>query len=139
VRSWTSSLAFAAPIALDWRPNMNNLDSAVDWFLDHFTHNRKLSHHTLKPSRRDLSHFRAFTAARSDGTPLSSIDRHAVRHWLGSMSSVKPRTVRRRLATVKSMFSGLERHGDLEINPLAGFRSEVKVGKSLPRIVGRNT
>ncbi|TAK97433.1 MAG: hypothetical protein EPO07_13310 [Verrucomicrobia bacterium] len=55
------------------------------------------------------------------------------------MNSVKPRTIRRRVATLKSMFSCLERQNKLGSNPLAGFRSEVKVGSSLPRVVGRNT
>jgi len=40
---------------------------------------------------------------------------------------------------VKSMFSCLERQGQLANNLLAGFRSEVKVGKSLPRTVARTT
>lgn len=55
------------------------------------------------------------------------------------MKDVKPRTVRRRLATVKSMFSCLERQGFISNDPIGRFRSEVKVGSSLPRIVARST
>jgi integrase/recombinase XerD len=55
------------------------------------------------------------------------------------MTAVKPRTIRRRLAAVKSMFSTLDRHECLDNNPLAGFRSEVKVGIPLPRTLARNT
>jgi integrase/recombinase XerD len=55
------------------------------------------------------------------------------------MNGAKPRTIRRRLAAVKSMFSSLERHGNLANNPLSGFRCEIKVGQSLPRTVARST
>lgn len=55
------------------------------------------------------------------------------------MNGDKPRTVRWRLAILKSMFSSLDRHGNLNSNPLAGFRIEVKVGISLPRTVARST
>jgi integrase/recombinase XerD len=37
------------------------------------------------------------------------------------------------------MLASCERLGGIALNPLAGFRSEVKVGISLPRVVGRTT
>jgi integrase/recombinase XerD len=55
------------------------------------------------------------------------------------MKDAKPRTVRRRLATLKSMFACLERQGNALSNPIARLRSEVKVGNSLPRTVARAT
>jgi len=118
---------------------MDTVNSAVEWFLDHCAGHRKLSHHTLKAYRQDLSHLRAFMKAPSGEPRIASVDRDFIRRWLSGMNSVKPTTVRRRLATLKSMFSGLERHGKLNTNPLAGFRSEVKVGKRLPRTVARMT
>jgi integrase/recombinase XerD len=71
--------------------------------------------------------------------PISGINRSLIHNWLRTMTGVKPRTIRRRLAAVKSMFSTLDRHEFLENNPLAGFRSEVKVGIPLPRTLARNT
>lgn len=55
------------------------------------------------------------------------------------MKAVKPRTIRQRLASLKSMFAGLERSGKTITSPLAGLRSEVKVGVSLPRTIARAT
>jgi integrase/recombinase XerD len=116
---------------------MNTLNSAIDWFLDHCTHHRKLSHHTLKAYRHDLLLFRAFATIPPTAVAISSIDRNVIQRWLAGMTNVKPRTIRRRLASLKSMFSCLERQGKLTNNSLAGFRSEVKVGNSLPRTVAR--
>jgi integrase/recombinase XerD len=118
---------------------MDTLNSAINWFLDHCTYHRKLSPHTLKAYRHDLVHFREFAKSSTPEVEILSIDRNIIQHWLASMKIVKPRTIRRRLASLKSMFSCLERHEKLPHNSLAGFRSEVKIGRILPRIVARTT
>lgn len=117
---------------------MNTLNSAVEWFLDHCASHRKLSAHTLKAYRGDLAAFSAF--AIECGVALTtSVDRSLIQRWLGTMKSARPRTIRRRLATLKSMFASLERNGSLANNPIASFRSEVKMGNTLPRIIARST
>jgi len=121
---------------------METLNSAIEWFIGHCTNHRKLSNHTIKAYRHDLTHFHNFASqARMEpnGVPVSSIDKQTVERWLAGMNGAKPRTVRRRLAALKSMFTSLERHGNILNNPLWRLRSEVKVGKSLPRIVARST
>jgi integrase/recombinase XerD len=118
---------------------MDTLNSAIEWFLDYCANHRKLSAHTLKAYKHDLTHFHAFTSELSAEVPILSIDRNHVQRWLGSMKMVKPRTIRRRLASLKSMFAGLERCGKIITSPLAGLRSEVKIGVSLPRTVARAT
>jgi integrase/recombinase XerD len=119
--------------------HMDTLRSAVDWFLQHCADHRKLSQHTLKAYRHDLAHFQTFSPDLPSKALLTSVDRNLVQSWLKAMNGAKPRTVRRRLATIKSLFSSLERHGMIPSNPLAGMRSEVKVGKLLPRTVARTT
>ena len=107
--------------------------------MGHCADHRKLSHHTLKAYRHDLEGFSRFASSPPSDGALGSVDRSLVRRWLGNMMEVKPRTVRRRLATLKSMFASMERTGNVTSNPLAGLRCEVKVGVSLPRTVGRAT
>jgi len=118
---------------------MDTLNSVVNWFLEHCANYRKLSPHTLKAYRHDLSQFAAFVRQRGEDVPADVVDRNLVQRWLGTMTIVKSRTIRRRLATLKSMFACLERHGRLADNPLAGMRSEVKIGISLPRTLARTT
>lgn len=118
---------------------MTTLNSAIDWFLSHCEHHRKLSPHTLKAYRLDLVQFLSFVSHEGDATQISDVNRDHVQAWLGSMDEARPRTVRRRLATLKSMFACLERQGISSGNPLAGFRCEVKTGISLPRTVARTT
>jgi len=121
---------------------METLNSAIEWFIGHCANHRKLSAHTLKAYRHDLKIFSDFmlkSAKESDSIPIFTVDKNSVQSWLAGMSNVKPRTIRRRLATVKSMFSTLERQGCIANDPLGRFRSEIKVGSSLPRIVARST
>jgi integrase/recombinase XerD len=118
---------------------MNTLNTSIDWFLAHCASHRKLSAHTLKAYKHDLEHFRGFLSRSVTHVPDLIINRNTIQAWLGDMTEVKPRTVRRRLATLKSMFASLERYGNAANNPLAGFRSEVKVGTSLPRTLARHT
>lgn len=118
---------------------MHTLNSAKDWFLSHCEDHRKLSPHTLKAYRYDLARFARFGTQSGDSVPIEAIDRNLVQAWLGTMTAASPRTVRRRLATVKSMFACLERQGIVINNQLAGMRSEVKTGISLPRTLARST
>lgn len=118
---------------------METLQTAKEWFLDHCFSHRKLSSHTLKAYKRDLNLLSAFVANTNHGESIQTVNKDVVRGWLRDMSNVKPRTVRRRLATVKSMFGSLERYGKVEENPLLGMRNEVKIGLSLPRTVSRST
>ena len=120
---------------------MNTLSSAIEWFLGHCANHRKLSAHTLKAYRHDLKLFDAFlsNASMESNVVLPAIDKNTVQRWLGGMNGVKPRTVRRRLATVKAMFSCLERQECIANDPLGRFRSEIKVGSSLPRVIARST
>jgi integrase/recombinase XerD len=118
---------------------MDTLISATEWFIGHCRDHRKLSPHTIKAYRHDLDQFVQFAMNSVPGASLDSVDRNLVQQWLGRMMGLKPRTVRRRLAVVKSMFACMERAGKMEKNPLAGVRSEVKIGITLPRTVARAT
>jgi len=110
--------------------------------MNHCANHRKLSPHTLKAYHHDLKLFNEFvskTKIAPAEAQISDINKKLVQTWISEMSDVKPRSIRRRLATVKSMFSCLERQGYLNEDPLGRFRSEIKVGTSLPRVIARST
>lgn len=119
---------------------MKSISDAINWFLSYCEHNRKLSNHTLRAYQHDLNRFREFSVAEfGDEAGVDKVNRHFVRAWLGKMTELSPRTMRRRIATVKSLFATLEREGKGTENPLAGFRDQIRVGLSLPRTVGSPT
>ncbi len=118
---------------------MQTLNSAIRWFLGHCANTRRLSPHTLKAYKQDLSNLGLFVGTSGRDVALETLNRPLVQGWLARMEEVKPRTIRRRLATLKSMFSALERNGIENSNPLEGFRNEIKVGNILPRTIARST
>ena len=123
-------------------PRMETLESIIEWFIGHCSNHRKLSGHTLKAYKHDLKLFLDFMSKRVErNCPLTiqAVDKKLVQNWMAGMVGAKPRTIRRRLATVKSMFATVERQGYIANDPLTRFRSEIKVGSSLPRIIGRST
>jgi integrase/recombinase XerD len=118
---------------------MKKLSSGIDWFLGHCAVQRKLSSHTLKAYRHDLELFADFVSAELPNAEIEVINRDIARSWLGGMNNVKPRTIRRRLAVLKVMFSAFERHGKTSSNLLIGLRCEARIGLILPRTVARST
>lgn len=121
---------------------MQTLNSAIEWFICHCANHRKLSAHTIKAYRHDLDNFQKFIQLllpARDAVPIDSIQENSAQQWLAQMNGVKPRTMRRRLATIKSMFASLKRHAIVAKNPLLSLRSEIKVGNSLPRVIARST
>lgn len=119
---------------------METLACAINWFIGHCATNRKLSQHTIKAYRHDLDLFRTFVYGRdAGGNSVLTINHRTVQDWIASMTEKKPRTMRRRVATLKSLFSCLERNRYINTNPLRGFRAEVKLGVSVPRTIARTT
>jgi integrase/recombinase XerD len=119
--------------------SMQTLNSVIDWFLGHCANHRKLSPHTLKAYKHDLNNLRLFATTSGSEVLFQSLNRPLVQGWLAGMEGAKPRTIRRRIAALKSMLSALERNGIATSNPLTGFRNEVRVGNVLPRTIARST
>ncbi len=119
---------------------MKSLSEAITWFLSYCKHQRKLSPHTLRAYRHDLDHFQQFTVETiGSELPFDQVNRQVARSWIGKMADASPRTLRRRVATLKSMCSSLEREHEEIANPLAGFRDRIRVGLALPRTVASST
>ena len=121
---------------------MKTLNSAIEWFIGYCANHRKLSDHTIKAYSHDLKLFLDYTVQQMGASAtiqVEAIEKKLVQDWIANMRDTKPRTARRRLAAVKSMFSTIERQGHIASDPLARFRSEIKVGSSLPRIIARST
>ena len=54
---------------------METLIASIDWFLEYCAHHRKLSPHTLKAYRHDLTHFHAFASNPVKDVQMAKVDR----------------------------------------------------------------
>lgn len=66
---------------------------------------------------------------------VSQINRTSLREYSRTLHHYKPRTQRRKLAAVKSLFAFLEREGLIEVNPTRTLRLDIRLGRLLPRVM----
>jgi integrase/recombinase XerD len=114
---------------------MQTLQNSIEVFLNHCEFERNFSFHTVKAYRLDLAQFSRFAVERCHSDGVTQVDRSHIREYARSLHHYKPRTQRRRLAALKSLFGFLEREGLIESNPARNLRLEIRVGRILPRTV----
>lgn len=111
------------------------LSDATTAFLLHCRHERGLSPLTLNAYHLDLGQFRAAMQLAPD-TPVADIDKHCMRAYIALLSErYKPKSIRRKLATLKSFFSFLEQEEWVESSPFRKLRVRIERAKSLPRTI----
>ncbi len=114
---------------------ITTLNEATELFLNYCRYRRKLSEHTLKAYQLDLLALRRFIARCLPSDALAGIDRACINKYLSSLDQCKARTVRRKLASIKSLFAFLAREGLWQDNPTGQLRLDVRIGRNLPRTV----
>lgn len=112
---------------------MQILQDTIHAFLRHCELERNFSGHTVKAYRLDLAQFARFTLAQASPANVSAIQRPLLREYAQSLHHYKPRTQRRKLAALKSLFGFLEREGFIESNPMRSVRLDIRLGRILPR------
>jgi integrase/recombinase XerC len=114
---------------------MSELAQAIEDFLGDRAR-RNDSEHTLRNYGADLSEFLEYFSPPGSGPPeLNSIDLLSLREWLGHLydREQKPATIRRKLASLRSLFRFLSREHRIERNPAQLLRLP-KMPKTLPDV-----
>lgn len=110
---------------------------AASAFISHCESIRKLSPHTVRAYQLDLQRFTRFLGR---GATLTACDRTTihdyVRHLFGERA-LKEASVKRHLATLRSLFHWLEEDGHGIDDPFRGARIRIRMPKRLPRIIAR--
>lgn len=114
---------------------MSELSAAISDFMGELER-RNDSPHTLRNYDADLREFAAyFSPPGSEPPPLASFDLLALREWLSHLydREQKPATVRRKLASIRSMFRYLSREHRIATDPARLLRLP-KMPKTLPQV-----
>lgn len=114
---------------------MEIVQNNVGAFLAHCEFERNFSQHTIKAYRLDLAQFTRFATVKAQLAEVSQINRASLREYSRTLHHYKPRTQRRKLAAVKSLFAFMEREGLIEVNPTRTLRLDIRLGRLLPRIM----
>jgi len=105
-------------------------------FLAHIQFEKRYSIHTVTAYRTDLDQFFKYILSQYGSESLSGISHFMIRSWLVSLidQKISPRSVCRKLTTLKSFFRFCLKEGALETNPVSKITSP-KTSKRLPVFV----
>lgn len=108
------------------------MNKHVDQFLNYLSVEKNYSDHTLLNYRLDLKEFFEYL----EGTPIEQVEYTQLRRFLSHLRTkeLKPRTLARKLSTLRSFFKYLQREGIVEENPTNILLSP-KLDKSLPKFL----
>ncbi len=111
---------------------VNHLDN----FIDHISHEKKLSKHTALSYQTDLLQFREFVKEELSDPDLLNINHLIVRSWVAKLldNGVAARSVNRKLSSLKSFYKYLLRNDLIKTNPLQKIVAP-KTPKKLPVFV----
>lgn len=105
-----------------------------DSFLNYLQYERRFSPHTIQAYRKDLEQFFDFLAEKAGEAPDIAAIRHTdIRSWVVELLTLdrSPRTINRKLSTLKTFFRFLRQHGHVERNPMRQVIAP-KTGRRLP-------
>ena len=111
--------------------------SPIDEFLDYLRYERNYSIYTVEAYSKDIDQFVSYAKAHREGSFIpGEIDPDFVRSWIVELMTEKfsPRSVNRKLSSLKSFFKFLMKRGEISANPLR-LVSGPKARKPLPCFV----
>lgn len=108
-------------------------------FLNYCRNERRMSQHTVRAYRLDLDRFGEFLAAHHQSVALADISKEHLRTYQQLLAHLKPRSVSRRMAALRSLFYYVENEKLIAVSPFEGLRLRIRIGRSLPRTLGHKT
>lgn len=111
------------------------VESLNNEFISHCQFEKNLSPKTLKSYCIDLRQFVDFLILKSYPRDIASINKYIIKDYLQSISSAKPKTIKRKIATVKALFNFLEYEDRILVNPFRKMRIQIKEPRNLPNVM----
>jgi site-specific recombinase XerD len=111
---------------------------AASAFIRHCQSIRKLSPHTIRAYDLDLARFSQFLGPKA---AVAACDRTVIHDYVRHLfdaRSLKESSVKRHLATLRSLFRWLEEDGHPIEDPFRGARIRIRMPKRLPRVIARS-
>ena len=105
-------------------------------FLSYIEFEKRYSKHTLLSYQNDLEQFEAYLQKQYDLTLDDKITHQHIRSWMVQLvsESIQPKSIARKLSSLKSYFRYLQKNNKIDFNPAIGL-SAPKLGKRLPGFV----
>ena len=107
-----------------------------DAFIKYLKFEKRLSDHTILSYDNDLKQFESFFKIYSTNKEIKTTDKRAIRSWIVELSLKKlsPKSINRKIATLKSFFKFLIKRDVIEINPTTNITS-LKTDQKIPNFL----
>lgn len=114
---------------------MPTIQNSIKEFMRYCKYEKQLSSKTLQAYSIDLSQLLHFLIEKRYCFELKNISRNELREFIESLSHLKPKSIKRKIATLKAMFNFLEFEEKIDLNPFRKLRLKIKEPKKLPNIM----
>ena len=108
------------------------IPAAIDEFLLYCQIEKDLSGKTIKAYSTDLRQLNSFLHGKES---IQEITRYDLRGYLASLAHLKPKSIRRKIASAKALFNYLEFEDKVMSNPFRKMRMRIKEDKKLPSVM----
>lgn len=105
-------------------------------FLEYLEFQKRFSPHTIKAYKNDLTSFEKYIFDENGIQDWKEINHHHIRQWIVELSEndISPRSINRKLSSLKTYYKFLLRDGRVESNPMSKVTAP-KQSKKLLRVV----
>lgn len=117
---------------------MYTLQIASKEFFAHCRFEKNLSPKTLKAYEIDLTQLQKFLSQKEYSLEIKAITKIELREYLAEIATLKPKSIKRKIATIKAMFNYLEFEDRITVSPLRKMRINIKEAKVLPKTLTLN-
>lgn len=113
------------------------IEEAIEKFIFHSVHEKKLNPKTIKAYKIDLNQFKIFLDSHSI-LNIGDIDKEILKKYLEHISESKPKTIKRKVTVLKTMFNYFELDDTIPINPFRKMKINIEDTKELPKVAELN-
>jgi integrase/recombinase XerC len=101
-------------------------------FLKYLEHEKKYSKNTINAYRVDIITFKEFCVAEFNQDEIEEVHYNQIRTWIVALvnKGISNRSVNRKMSSLKTFYSFLQKVGEVELNPLAKHKA-LKVQKKI--------
>jgi integrase/recombinase XerD len=114
---------------------MNTINTSIKGFIGHCNFEKNLSPKTIKFYTIDLMQFTKFLIEKKYSIEIEKVTKFELREYLEEISHLKPKSIKRKIATLKAMFNYLEFEDKITSNPFRKMRIKIKENKNLPKVM----
>ena len=113
---------------------MKTIDISVQEFLQHCKYEKNLSEKTIKAYSADLQQFVVFAYVKME-LEIAAINKNVLKDYISSISKYRPKTIKRKIASLKVFFNYLEFEDEISLNPFRKMKIRFREPKVLPSVM----